>query len=143
MRSGAELEPGQVGGTRLYEPTIYSNCPDGLELFPALVNVPKGSPKVVKIPIQNVTKHDIFPSGRKILGTLTCLTNARATFQRCMEGVLEGLRDECCSPYLDDVLCYSTTFEGHIQVLRQLFGRMRESMALSCGQRNVNFSNSR
>ena len=58
------------GGTRLYEPAVNNNCPDGLELFPALVNVPKGSSKVVKIPIQNVTKHEIFLSGRTILGTL-------------------------------------------------------------------------
>lgn len=56
----------------------------------------------------------------------SALTNAPAAFQRCMEGVLEDLRDECCSPYLDDVLCYSTTSDSHIQALRQLFGRMRE-----------------
>lgn len=31
---------------------------------------------------------------------------------------MESQRDKCCSPYLDDVLCYSTTFEGHMQALQ-------------------------
>lgn len=58
------------GGTLLFEPSTTSNCPDGLELFPALVDVPKGSSKCTKIPIQNLTKHDIYLTQRTVLGTL-------------------------------------------------------------------------
>lgn len=31
-------------------------------------------------------------------------------------------------PFLDDDLCCSTTFDGHLEALRQVFGRMRENV---------------
>ncbi|KAL0185286.1 hypothetical protein M9458_002856, partial [Cirrhinus mrigala] len=34
-----------------------------------------------------------------------------------MEEMLDTLRDECCIPYLDDVLCFSKSFDEHVQVL--------------------------
>lgn len=54
------------------------------------------------------------------------LSNAPAAFQRCMEGVLSGLRDECCFPYLDDILCFSKSFQDHIEDLKRVFCRLRE-----------------
>lgn len=55
------------------------------------------------------------------------LKNAPATFQRIMNNVLKGLTDKQCFVYLDDVIIFSTSLTEHIQRLRNVFDRLRES----------------
>ena len=44
-----------------------------------------------------------------------------------MEQCLEGLWDTVCIPYLDDILVFSPTFEMHVDHVKQVLQRLRES----------------
>ncbi|KAK6324467.1 hypothetical protein J4Q44_G00038090 [Coregonus suidteri] len=61
----------------MFEPAVDSHCPEGLELSPCLVDVPCGASKVVKIPIQNSTQHDIYLSQRTVLGWVELMDDIR------------------------------------------------------------------
>lgn len=34
--------------------------------------------------------------------------------------MLGPLREECCIPYLDDILCFAKTFEEHVETVRKI-----------------------
>lgn len=51
------------------------------------------------------------------------LSSAPAEFQRSMEDCLKGLHDVTCQPYLDDNLVHSSSFETHVQHIRDVLQR--------------------
>lgn len=55
------------------------------------------------------------------------LKTAPATFQRTMNNVLRGLQGVHCLVYLDDILIYSNGLDLHLQKLRAVFDRLRET----------------
>lgn len=55
------------------------------------------------------------------------LKNGPPTFQKAMNSILRGLQNELCLVYLDDIIIYSTSLEEHIDRLRQVFERLRQS----------------
>lgn len=55
------------------------------------------------------------------------LKNAPATFQRVMDHVLRELQNKICLVYMDDIIIFSTSLQEHIQNLKQVFSKLRES----------------
>ena len=55
------------------------------------------------------------------------LTNAGGTFQRLMESVLKGLTWKILVLYLDDIICYGSTFQETLDNLETVFKRLREA----------------
>ena len=54
------------------------------------------------------------------------LQGAPATFQRMMDRLIQGL-EGFTAAYLDDLVIYSSTWEEHLQHLRQVFKRLQEA----------------
>jgi len=52
------------------------------------------------------------------------LNNALATYQRCIDVVLMGLKGIDCLVYLDDIICFSATMDEHAKKLRNVFERL-------------------
>lgn len=67
---------------------------------------------------ENLYQFKVMPFG---------LTNAPATFQRLMDLVLAGLHWKCCLVYLDDIIVFTKTVEGHIERLREVFQCIRNA----------------
>ncbi len=55
------------------------------------------------------------------------LLNAAATFQRLMEKVLAELRGTFCFVYIDNIIIYSKTLDGHIQHLNSVLQRLTQA----------------
>lgn len=55
------------------------------------------------------------------------LKTAPATFQRAMDNVLRGLQGLHCLVYLDDVIIFSKSLPEHVEKLRAVFDRFRQT----------------
>ena len=55
------------------------------------------------------------------------LCNAPATFQQLADQVFQDLKWKEVPIYLDDIIIFSETLEGHLEKLRKVFTRMREA----------------
>ena len=53
------------------------------------------------------------------------LMNAPATYQRCMDSILLGLRGVDCQCYLDNLILFSPDMPTHVEKLQRVFDRLR------------------
>ena len=55
------------------------------------------------------------------------LKTAPATFQALMDTLLRGVQFKFVCAYIDDVICYSATFEQHLEHVREVLSRFRKA----------------
>jgi hypothetical protein len=55
------------------------------------------------------------------------LNNAPATYQRCVDVILMGLKGIDCLAYLDGIICFSATMEEQAQKLKKIFVRLEQA----------------
>jgi hypothetical protein len=55
------------------------------------------------------------------------VNNGSATYQRCMDFILTGLKGIDCLAYLDDFICYSATMSEHAEKLERIFQRLEQA----------------
>ena len=54
------------------------------------------------------------------------LSNAPGGFQRHLESILRDMRDEICTPYIDDLIVFSRNFSDHVEGMRKVLRRLQE-----------------
>jgi hypothetical protein len=55
------------------------------------------------------------------------LNNAPATYQRCIDIVLMGLKGIDCLVCLDNIICFSATMKEHAKKLRFILKRLEQA----------------
>lgn len=88
------------------------NLRDNIPMQCAYSSVPKPLFKEVKDYIQDLlAKGWIVKSNSPYSAPVVCVR---------MEEMLDSIMDECCIPYLDDVLCYAMSFEEHVEGIHKV-----------------------
>ena len=70
-----------------------------------------------------ITKYGLYEFTTMPMG----LSTACATFQRLMELVLQGLNWQTCIIYLDDIVVFGSSFQEHLQRVKDVLTKIRES----------------
>ena len=78
---------------------------------------PNDREKTAFVTKQGLYEFTVLPFGLK---------NSPSIFQRLMHQVLEGLLGQICMVFLDDIVIFSSTWEEHLQHLREVFARLHE-----------------
>ena len=55
------------------------------------------------------------------------LVNAPGTFQRLLDQVLAPLKYNSCLAYIDDIVIFSRTYQGHIDKIEKVFQRLSDA----------------